>query len=514
MPPAATADQPRDRAFHPYPWWSPRFWHGMPLGVWLPLVAEHRARASLSKWGLMATVSLAAGFNSLGGVLSEARFRGRLRHRPDTPAPLFIIGHWRSGTTLLHELAMLDDRFCCPNTYQCLAPGHFLLTEDTLTSALSWIMPAKRPMDDVAAGFDRPQEDEFALMNMGAPSPYRRMAFPLTSRDAPESLDLTLLPAAERERWQGCLRRFLDMLALRDPRRPVLKSPPHTARVGVLAGMFPEARFLHVVRDPFVVVPSTLRLWRSLHEVQGLQVDRGEALERYVFAAFAEMYDAFERDRPALALPIAQSIVDVMTTFGWRQSRQSPATERDDAASAMQTLILANGVLGTRMARLSDDSWFTEMALGERPVSALVDETFMRVLSRAPLAEEKAQFSRLLEPVYAGRVVEFGSVVDVFREPLHPYTKGLFASMPVLGDERKRLATIPGNVPNPARLPKGCPFNPRCAEMNNDAKCASDDPPLLEVREKHWAACWHTPGYAQGKATVPDLAFRRETAKV
>jgi hypothetical protein len=273
----------------------------MPLGVWLPLVAEHRARASLSKWGLMATVSLAAGFNSLGGALSEARFRGRLRHRPDTPAPLFIIGHWRSGTTLLHELAMLDDRFCCPNTYQCIAPGHFLLTEDTLTSALSWIMPAKRPMDDVAAGFDRPQEDEFALMNMGAPSPYRRMAFPLTSRDAPEALDLTLLPAAERERWQGCLRRFLDMLALRDPRRPVLKSPPHTARVGVLAGMFPEARFLHVVRDPFVVVPSTLRLWRSLHEVQSLQVDRGLALERYVFAAFAEMYAAFERDRPALA---------------------------------------------------------------------------------------------------------------------------------------------------------------------------------------------------------------------
>lgn len=300
MPAAAAPDKPRDRTFHPYPWWSPRFWHGMPLGVWLPLVTEHRARASLSKWGLMATVSLAAGFNSLGGAISEARFRSRLRRRPDTPPPVFIIGHWRSGTTLLHELAMLDDRFCCPNTYQCLAPGHFLLTEDTLTSALSWIMPAKRPMDDVAAGFDRPQEDEFALMNMGAPSPYRRMAFPLTSPDTPEALDLTLLPAAERERWQRCLRRFLDMLAVRDPRRPVLKSPPHTARVGLLAEMFPEARFLHVVRDPFVVVPSTLRLWRSLHEVQSLQVDRGEALERYVFAAFAEMYAAFERDRPAV----------------------------------------------------------------------------------------------------------------------------------------------------------------------------------------------------------------------
>ena len=64
--------------------------------------------------------------------------------------------------------------------------------------------------------------------------------------------------------------------------------------------MFPEARFLHVVRDPFVVFPSTVRLWRSLDEVQGLQVDGGEALEHYVFACFDEMYAAFERDRQAL----------------------------------------------------------------------------------------------------------------------------------------------------------------------------------------------------------------------
>jgi hypothetical protein len=56
-----------------------------------------------------------------------------------------------------------------------------------------------------------------------------------------------------------------------------------------------------VVRDPFVVIPSTLRLWKSLHEVQSLQVDRGESLERYVFAAFAEMHAAFERDRATLA---------------------------------------------------------------------------------------------------------------------------------------------------------------------------------------------------------------------
>mgnify|MGYP006268354719 FL=1 len=289
-----------ERGFHAYPWWSPRFWHGMPAGVWLPLVAEHRARVAAHKWGLIASISTASVFNSICEPFSEARFRRRIREAPAAPPPVFIIGHWRSGTTLLHELLMLDERFCCPNTYQCFAPGHFLLTESAITALLSWILPSKRPMDDVAAGWDRPQEDEFALANMGVPSPYRRMAFPRTSPDEPVALDLATLSPADLARWQRGMRRFLTRLAVRDPRRPVLKSPPHTARTAVLAEMFPGAKFLHVVRDPFVVFPSTMRLWKSLHEVQGMQVEDPAATERYVFAAFEQMYTAFERDRATL----------------------------------------------------------------------------------------------------------------------------------------------------------------------------------------------------------------------
>jgi omega-hydroxy-beta-dihydromenaquinone-9 sulfotransferase len=298
--PASAPPPPGREAFHSYPWWSPRFWHGMPLGVWLGMVANEQWRIWPSKLGLAATISAAAAFNSLAERLSEARFRRRLRQPPETPPPLFIVGHWRSGTTLLHELLMLDSRFCCPSTYQCFAPGHFLLTEGFMTRALAWMVPAKRPMDNVAAGWSRPQEDEFALANMGVPSPYRRMAFPATSSAEPVALDVARLPARDLARWQAAVKKFLRRLAVRDSRRPVLKSPPHTARLGILAEMFPGARFLHVVRDPFVVFPSTVRLWRSLDEVQGLQVDRGERLEHYVFACFDEMYKAFERDRARL----------------------------------------------------------------------------------------------------------------------------------------------------------------------------------------------------------------------
>ncbi len=298
---SSASPPPGQDAPHTYPWWSPRFWHGMPMGVWWNLVAEHRGKFGLTKLGLAATISAAASFNSLAEPLSEARYRRQLRQPPPITPPVFIVGHWRSGTTLLHELMMLDERFCCPSTYQCFAPGHFLLTETLLTQALSWVMPAKRPMDNVATGWSRPQEDEFALANMGAPSPYRRIAFPATSSPEPFALDLTKLSAADLARWKAAMRRFLVRLAVKDARRPILKSPPHTARIGVLAEMFPGARFLHVVRDPFVVFPSTVRLWRSLDEVQGLQVDRGERLEEYVFTCFEEMYTAFERDRSLLA---------------------------------------------------------------------------------------------------------------------------------------------------------------------------------------------------------------------
>jgi hypothetical protein len=293
-------DATGERALHWYPWWSPRFWHGMPLRVWLPLLATHRYRVSPRRWGLLATITGAAVFNSLAEPIAEARFRRQLRSPPRTDPPLFIIGHWRSGTTLLHELLMLDERFCCPNTYQCFVPGHFLLTEGVVTAALAWMIPKRRPMDDVVTGWDRPQEDEFALFNMGAPSPYERMAFPVTVPPGAAALDLTTLPPDVVDRWRATFRRFLARLAVRDPRRPVLKSPPHTARMAVLADMFPGAKFLHVVRDPFIVFPSTMRLWRSLHDVQGMQVDDGRGLEEQVFTAFETMYAAFERDRPSL----------------------------------------------------------------------------------------------------------------------------------------------------------------------------------------------------------------------
>ncbi len=110
-----------------------------------------------------------------------------------------------------------------------------------------------------------------------------------------------------------------------------------------------------------------------------------------------------ERDRPALALPVAQSVVDVMTTFGWRDSRQNPLTVRDETPTPLQPLLLANGVVGSRVTRLSDDAAVTSLCLQDQPPEALVDKVFLRVLSRRPSAEERALFAELLRDGYERR---------------------------------------------------------------------------------------------------------------
>ena len=111
--------------------------------------------------------------------------------------------------------------------------------------------------------------------------------------------------------------------------------------------------------------------------------------------------------------------------------------------------------------------------------------------------------------MYASRVVETATVEELFDKPLHPYTEGLFRSIPKLGADSDRLQTIPGTVPNPARFPQGCKFHPRCHRMQGDARCTQVEPDLKEVASRHWASCHHIPGYDSAGFSVPALQHKR-----
>jgi hypothetical protein len=277
--------------------WAPRFWEGCHFFAWMRLLIRNRFAVHWQYWYIAVIISLISIIHTVLRVLQTIRYGRQLSRTKIRHAPIFILGHWRTGTTLLHELMILDDRNNYPTTYECLSPNHFLLTEKFFTRWMRFLMPAHRPMDNMAAGWDRPQEDEFALCMLGQPSPYLSVAFPNRGPVFTEYLDLEGLRPRQLRSWQKTFMGFLRQITTRDPRRLVLKSPPHTARIKVLLEMFPEARFIHIVRNPYVVFPSTVHLWKSLYRKHGLQKPTNAGLEEYVFRTFLHLYEKLDEGK-------------------------------------------------------------------------------------------------------------------------------------------------------------------------------------------------------------------------
>lgn len=291
---AKTKEKPVE--VNPYHFWAARFWHGMRMGPWLRLLSKNHFRVGLTRVPLASTISCATVVNSMLRPLQELFYSRYIERTQIKDAPIFILGHWRSGTTLLHELLVLDERYTFPTTYECLAPNHFLISAWFFTK-LKFLLPSKRPMDNMITGWDKPQEDEFALCNMGLPSPYLTMAFPNEPPQYPEYFTLEGLPKEDVDRWKDAMEWFLKRVTFRSPKRIILKSPPHTGRIKTLLERFPDARFVHIVRDPYALYGSTVKLWKTLYKFQALQEPKHEGLEEYVFSCFEKMYSRFDRDR-------------------------------------------------------------------------------------------------------------------------------------------------------------------------------------------------------------------------
>ncbi len=281
----------------------------MPSRVWMPLLAKNSFRVSLSRLHIASGVTAFMPISDLLGLTQHLFFGDRIAQTKLAGPPIFVLGHWRSGTTLLHELLGLDQRYASPTTYQCFAPSHFLLTESIISKYFNWLIPNRRPMDNMKAGWSLPQEDEFALMNLGAPTPYLRMVFPCQEYPFQGTLASDGFSAQELERWKYLFDWFLKALTFKTNKPLILKSPPHTGRIGILKAMYPDAKFVHIVRDPRKLFPSTMKLWNMLDQVQSIQVGEYQSsLKKFVLNSLTTMYRAFERDRVGLT---ERQLIDV-----------------------------------------------------------------------------------------------------------------------------------------------------------------------------------------------------------
>jgi hypothetical protein len=275
-------------------------WEGCHFVAWARLLLRNRFAIGLPYWWIAIIITFVSFCHTLLSILQNGWYGPQIRRTPISQAPIFIIGHWRTGTTLLHEYLILDERHNFANTYQCLDPTHCLLTEEFFTRFVGFLTPSHRPMDNMKAGWTRPQEDEFALCMLGLPSPYLTLAFPNRPPQYPEYLDLEGLSHHELANWKRIFYHFLQVLTFKSPKRLVLKSPPHSCRIKTLLEMFPDARFVHIMRDPYVVFPSTVNLWKSLYKKHGLQTPTFAGLDEYVFSTFNRLYRKMEEGIPLI----------------------------------------------------------------------------------------------------------------------------------------------------------------------------------------------------------------------
>jgi hypothetical protein len=273
----------------------PPIWLGASFTAWLKVLRGHAV--SPRNLPLAAMISAASMVNSSLGVLQSLVFGLQIGRTRLDLAPIFVIGHWRTGTTLLHELLALDQNHTFPNNYTCFAPHHFLLTERLFGHAFDWLLPAVRPMDGVPIKYDSPQEDEFALCNLGASSPYRAITFPASNSSCAAMVDQEEHTFEARQKWIRTYLWFLRALTYREPKRLVLKSPVHMFRVPRLLELFPNARLVHIVREPLATVVSTIAMWTTLYRSQALQPFDRLSLPKRVIENYLAAYAHLDSSR-------------------------------------------------------------------------------------------------------------------------------------------------------------------------------------------------------------------------
>lgn len=227
-------------------------------------------------------------------LYETVRYGRLVRRTAIHPSPVFILGHWRTGTTHLHNLLCEDRQFGYLSTFQAMTPGFCLMGERRLKPLLARAAERDgrtREIDNIPLRLDAPQEESFAIANMTPFASLHVWALPRRAREIFARYVLFEgLPAAERAEWTAAYLTLLRKATLRSGgRRLVLKDPASTGRIPALLELFPEARFVHICRDPYRVFASTLKVYKIVLARTQLQAVSEPEIEELVLRFYEQL---------------------------------------------------------------------------------------------------------------------------------------------------------------------------------------------------------------------------------
>ncbi|MEM0979029.1 MAG: sulfotransferase [Cyanobacteria bacterium P01_H01_bin.58] len=217
--------------------------------------------------------------------------------------PLFILGHWRSGTTFLYNILSRSPQFAYMAPLATGLPWDFLTLGNLLRPVLEKALPKGRFIDQVPVNPDSPQEDEIALASMQTVSFYHGLYFPKHfSKNFNAGIFFEGCTAAEIDTWCWTMQHLCKKLQIQYPEQQLLiKNPVYTARVKLLKQLFPNAKFVHIYRNPYVVFQSTLNFYKKLLKELALQGFDQVPYRQIVLESYPKMMQALLEDTASLA---------------------------------------------------------------------------------------------------------------------------------------------------------------------------------------------------------------------
>ena len=240
--------------------------------------------------------------SSLFHWIDRLIFKKKVKQFVFKEPPLFIIGHWRSGTTLLHNLLTKDPTTGYTTTYQSGFPNN-LKSKWLFKTFMQIFMPDERPGDGMKIAVNLPQEDEYAMSNITFRSFYHYFYFPSSYRFLyKEYVRFESVSEKGKEVWkrqyQGMV---IKALINSHGSRAILKNPVNTGRMLKLSDIFPEANFIFIVRNPVIVYLSTKKFYSQLFPTLNLEKFNVEDISNLVLEVYVELMQDYLSDKKQLS---------------------------------------------------------------------------------------------------------------------------------------------------------------------------------------------------------------------
>jgi len=273
---------------------------GTNLKNWFKLLEDNKGieRGFYQKAAFVTVLIL---FFSPARILHKIIYGKKIRNTTIKKTPVFIIGHWRSGTTFLHELMCMDPNLSYISLWHTLVPDSFLVLEPIKT-IVSGFLPRTRPMDEIKVEIDGPYEEEAALSTLLPWSYFHCFIFPKkASEQFQRSVLFKDLEKNDVKRWKQTYQYLIKAVSYQNKqKRLIIKSPSNTARINTLLEIFPDARFIHIYRNPYEVYKSTMKMRKNVLDQYALQNTTEEEIRKLVLENYSDLFKEYYNQKNSI----------------------------------------------------------------------------------------------------------------------------------------------------------------------------------------------------------------------